>query len=117
MSQEHEHYVIGIVEEKIRQETNLGLRVDMYLSLLKSSLGWEPTFVKVVAWNEVAQQALRFRKPETVLVVFKQYADLEEPYRDRDIKKVKATQVSKLTTKELTLFLTDADGRFNPFGW
>lgn len=110
------HYIIGVIEEMDKQETAYGPRTDIYLSLLKSSLGWNTTYVKVVAWRAIAEQAAKYRKPQTIIVNFDKFDDDEKAYRGTEIKKVRATHISRLTTRELHAFLTDETG-FNPFGW
>lgn len=112
-----EHYVIGVIDEVVTQDTVYGPRADIYLSLMKSSLGWKEEFVKAVAWRTIAQQAAKCRKPQTVMVSFTKFADAEEPYREKAIKKVKATHVSRLTPRELQFYLRDENGHFNPFNW
>jgi hypothetical protein len=111
------HYIVGVIEEMDKQDTPLGHRIDIYLSMLKSSLGWKEKFVKAVAWNGVAEQVARCRKPQTIIVTFDKHADADEKYRDIAIKKVKATHVSRLTPRELKVFLTDSSGCYNPFNW
>ncbi|QPA33401.1 hypothetical protein [Thermaerobacillus caldiproteolyticus] len=112
-----EQYVVGVIEEMDKQETAYGLRVDIYLSLLKSSLGWNSTYVKAVAWRDKAEQAAKYRKPQTLMIVFDKFANAEKKYRGTEIKKVRATHVSRLTVRELQTFLTDENGQYNPFNW
>ncbi|MED4914339.1 hypothetical protein [Parageobacillus thermoglucosidasius] len=112
-----EHYVIGVIDEIVEQDTIYGPRADIYLSLMKSSLGWKEEFVKAVAWRSIAQQATKCRKPQIVMVSFTKFADAEELYRDKSLKKVKATHVSRLNTRELHFYLRDENGHFNPFNW
>jgi hypothetical protein len=112
-----EHYVIGVIDEIVEQDTIYGPRVDVYLSLMKSSLGWKEAYVKAVAWRDAANQAAKYRKPQIIMVTFVKFADDEETYRGKNIKKVRATHVSRLTTRELQFYLRDESGVFNPFNW